>query len=403
MTANTALPLSPTVLATLPNPCYVMDRALLNRNLDILARVREEAGVEIILALKGFAMWKAFPFLREKGFTRATASSLNEARLAFEEMGTPAYTYTPAYTQEDISEIARLSSHLTFNSLNQLSRWTETARKANGTLSTGLRVNPEISSVGTDLYNPCVPGSRLGVRVCDLPDPQTLCQGSAPVNGFHCHALCESDAESSCNLIDRFEERFASYIPFLKWVNFGGGHLMTRQGYDLPRLIARLKAFRQKWPHLHVILEPGAAFVWETGYLLARVEDVVHNGGETPVAIMNVSFTAHMPDCLEMPYMAKIHGAIHEGQTPAPDAEAYPYRYRLGGNSCLAGDYMGDWWFGKPLEAGSLLLFNDMIHYTFVKTTMFNGVHHPALCIVEGDRILFRRDFTYPDFRARLS
>ena len=395
------LPLSPALLSALPNPCYVLDKALLDRNLNTLARVRDEAGVEIILALKGFAMWKAFPFLREKGFTRATASSLNEARLAFEEMGTPAYTYTPAYTQEDATEIARLSSHLTFNSLNQLTRCGQKMRQANSEVSLGLRVNPELSSVGTDLYNPCVPGSRLGVRVCDLPSPQALCKGDIPVEGFHCHALCESDAESSCNLIDRFEERFAAYIPFLKWVNFGGGHLMTRQNYDLPRLIARLKAFREKWPHLHVILEPGAAFVWETGYLLARVEDVVHNGGDTPVAIMNVSFTAHMPDCLEMPYMAKVYGAVYEGQVS--DRSAYKHRYRLGGNSCLAGDYMGDWFFKKPLEAGSILLFNDMIHYTFVKTTMFNGVHHPSLCIVEDNRILFRRDFSYPDFKSRLS
>lgn len=392
------LPLSQDVLDRLPNPCYVMDKRLLDRNLAVLDRVRRESGVEIILALKGFAMWSAFPLLNGAGFSRATASSLAEARLALEEMGLPAYTYAVAYTAEEIEETASLSSHLTFNSFSQYGRFREPARTANRAVSFGIRVNPELSSVGVDLYNPCVPGSRLGVRLCDLPP---VCDLPSDMEGFHCHALCESDARSSCNLIDRFEERFADYLPALKWVNFGGGHLMTRPGYDVRALTQRLIAFRDKWPHLQVILEPGAAFVWETGYLLARVEDVVCNGG-TPVAVMNVSFTAHMPDCLEQPYMARIYGSVYEGQMENPDPR-FSHRYRLGGNSCLAGDFMGDWLFEKELHPGSLLLFDDMIHYTFVKTTMFNGVHHPSLCIVDGNEVLFRRDFGYEDFKMRLS
>lgn len=393
-----AFPLSQALLEQLPNPAYVMDKALLDRNLSVISKVARESGAEIILALKGFAMWGAFPWLNRAGFSRATASSLSEARLALEEMGLPPYTYAVAYTAEEIREMAALSSHLTFNSLSQYQRLGRQAREANRELSFGLRVNPELSSVGVDLYNPCVPGSRLGVRLSDLPDPENFPQ---EIKGFHCHALCESDAGSSCRLIDRFEERFSAYLPRLEWVNFGGGHLMTRQGYDVEALVARIKAFRSKWPGLQVVLEPGAAFVWETGYLLARVEDVVRNGG-TPVAVMNVSFTAHMPDCLEQPYMPRVQGAVHEGQAGF-SGSGFRHRYRLGGNSCLAGDFMGDWLFEEPLEEGSLLLFHDMIHYTFVKTTMFNGVHHPSLCVVDGDRIVFRRDFGYEDFKSRLS
>ena len=393
---KSSFPLSPALLEKLPNPCFVLDQDLLRKNLSLIRNVADETGVEIILALKGFSMWSAFATLNEAGFCQATASSLWEARLALEEMGKPAYTYAVTYTDEEIEEIASLSHHLTFNSLHQFNRFSEAARAANRSVSLGLRVNPELSSVGVDLYNPCVPGSRLGVRLCDLPAVADL---PPELEGFHCHALCESDAEASCNLINRFEEKFSAYLPRLKWVNFGGGHLMTRKGYDVEKLKRRLSEFRQKWPHLHVILEPGAAFVWETGYLLARVEDVVANGG-TPVAIMNVSFTAHMPDCLEQPYMPGIYGAAAANGTSPRN---HGFRYRLGGNSCLSGDFMGDWIFEEEVEAGRLLLFYDMIHYTFVKTTTFNGVRHPSLCIVQGNEVVYRRDFGYGDFKSRLS
>lgn len=397
---NPDFPLSPEVLKKLPNPAYVLDKDLLERNLSVLNEISQRSGVEIILALKGFAMWSAFPVINRAGFRQATASSLSEARLALEEMGQAPYTYAVTYAEEEIDEIASLSRHLTFNSWGQYERFHRRALAANHELSLGLRVNPQLSSVGVDLYNPCVPGSRLGVRKCDLPAPEDFPEN---LKGLHCHALCESDAESSVRLIDRFEERFSGYFPKLEWVNLGGGHLVTRQGYDKELLVSRLREFCRKWPHLHVIMEPGAAFVWETGYLLARVEDVVENGG-LPVAVMNVSFTAHMPDCLEQPYMPKVFGALHDKQGAGKDELAlYPFRCRLGGNSCLAGDFMGDWFFSRPLRPGDLLLFNDMIHYTFVKTTMFNGVHHPSLCMISGNEILWRRDFVYQDFRSRLS
>lgn len=389
-------PLTKELLEKLPNPCYVLDKNLLEKNLTLIRDVADTTGVEIILALKGFSMWSAFETLNKAGFCQATASSLWEARLALEEMGRPAYTYAVTYTDEEIAEIASLSSHLTFNSMHQFHRFSGAARTANRAVSFGIRVNPELSSVGVDLYNPCVPGSRLGVRLCALPPVNEMPEA---LKGFHCHALCESDAEASCNLIDRFEEKFSAYLPHLEWVNFGGGHLMTRKGYDVEKLKRRLISFREKWPHLHVILEPGAAFVWETGYLLARVEDVVENGG-TPVAIMNVSFTAHMPDCLEQPYMPKVYDAeVADDKHPRNGG----FRCRLGGNSCLAGDFLGDWIFEKKVRTGDILLFNDMIHYTFVKTTTFNGVKHPSLCIVQGNDILYRRDFEYGDFKSRLS
>ena len=334
-----------------------------------------------------------------------------KARLAYEELGCPAYTYSAAYDENEITEVARLSSHVTFNSLNQFHRYEEAARAANPGISFGLRVNPELHSHVQDIYNPCSAGSRLGVKACYLPRPEDMPKG---IKGFHCHALCESDAEDTCHLLDAFEAHFSAYLPALEWVNFGGGHLMTRKGYGLDKLKARLKAFRREWPHLRVILEPGAAFVWEAGFLLGRVEDIVDNGN-VRTAVMNVSFTAHMPDCLELPYMPKVYGAIHvsaggnELSTDPAEGEKriddYVHPYRLGGNSCLAGDFMGDWLFKDELEPGHLLLFNDMAHYTFVKTCTFNGLRHPSLCFVDTDtdEVLYRRDFGYEDFKRKLS
>ena len=262
-TAQTTLPISEVLLKKLPDPTYVIDRSRMKRNFAVIRNVMDETGVEIILALKGFSMWSTFPFFKESGFVHSTASSLCEARLAYEELGCPAYTYSAAYDESEIEDVARLSAHVTFNSLNQFHRYEALARAANPRISFGLRVNPELHSHVQDIYNPCSAGSRLGVMVRYLPRPEDMPKG---IEGFHCHALCESDAEDTCHLIDAFEAHFSGYLLGLKWVNFGGGHLMTRKGYDLDKLKARLKAFRQKWPHLKVILEPGAAFVWETGF-----------------------------------------------------------------------------------------------------------------------------------------
>ncbi|MDR1950876.1 MAG: carboxynorspermidine decarboxylase [Bacteroidales bacterium] len=387
----------------IPSPCYVLDETLLKKNLQLIDSVRKRANVEIILAFKGFAMWSAFPILNEFGFRRATASSLAEARLAMEEMGDFAHTYSPIYTDDEIDEIAGLSSHLTFNSLSQYERFFARAKVANKAISLGLRVNPEFSEVATDLYNPCAKGSRLGITSEQL---KTLPEG---VEGLHFHALCESDSHDLKKVLDNFEARFGHFLPNIKWLNMGGGHLMTRKTYDVEFLIELLKNFQNKYPHLKLILEPGSAFAWETGVLVSTVEDIVENHGQK-TAILDVSFTAHMPDCLEMPYKPKILSALPEScrsvlHTPNEKrCMQYASTYRIGGNSCLAGDFMGEWSFEKPLQIGDKIVFNDMIHYTMVKTTMFNGVKHPSIGIWrEKTGFELVREFSYEDYRNRLS
>ena len=376
--------------AQIPSPCYVLDEALLKKNLQLIDSVRKRANVEIILAFKGFAMWSVFPILNEFGFRRATASSLAEARLAVEEMGDFAHTYSPIYTDHDIDEIAALSSHLTFNSVSQFERFSARAKSANKAISLGLRVNPEFSEVETDLYNPCAKGSRLGITDEHL---KTLPES---VDGLHFHALCESDSHDLAKVLSAFEQRFGHFLPQLKWLNMGGGHLMTRKNYDVEFLITLLKNFQNKYPNLKLILEPGSAFAWETGVLVSTVEDIVENHGQK-TAILDVSFTAHMPDCLEMPYKPKVLSA-------RPEPDTYFPTYRIGGNSCLAGDFMGEWSFENPLKVGDKIVFNDMIHYTMVKTSMFNGVKHPSIGIWrEKTGFELVREFSYEDYRNRLS
>ena len=356
----------------------------------LISDVKQRSGAKIILAFKGFAMWGAFPILNEYGFTEATASSLAEARLAFEEMGSPAHTYAPAYTNDEINDIIRLSSHITFNSLTQFIRFLPAIKASSNKVSLGLRVNPEYSEVATDLYNPCAPGSRLGILASQLDKDLPL-----EIEGLHFHALCESNPDELQKVLASFETRFARHLPSLKWVNFGGGHLMTRKGYDIELLISIIKGFKNRYPNLEVILEPGSAFAWDTGYLISTIEDLVENNG-VKTAILNVSFTAHMPDCLEMPYKPIILNAFDE-------TEGLP-TYRMGGNSCLAGDYMGNWSFKKQLQVGDRIIFNDMIHYTMVKTSTFNGVKHPAIGIWnEETGFKLFREFGYEDYKNRLS
>ena len=373
----------------LPSPCYVLDEELLDRNLATVDRVRRESGAEIIVALKACAMWSIFPELA-KHSDGATASSAAEARLVFEEFGRPAHTYAPVYTDSNIDEILNCSDHITFNSLSQFRRFGQKAL-ING-ISCGLRINPQYSPVETDLYNPCVPGSRLGVTA-----EQLAAHGGLPagVEGLHFHVLCESRPEHLQKALEAVETHFGAYLDRIKWLNMGGGHLMTASWYDCDRLIALLKAFRSRHPNLRLILEPGSAFTWRTGFLVSTVEDIVENGGVT-TAMLDVSVACHMPDCLEMPYKPAVIGA-HE---PA-DGEK---RWRMGGTSCLAGDYCGDWAFDRELKVGERVVFEDMIHYTMVKTTMFNGVHHPAIVIARRDgRTDVIREFGYEDFRNRMS
>lgn len=371
----------------LPTPYYIVYEEKMRRNLELIDSVRRRAGVEIIMAFKANALWRAFGPIREYGF-KFTASSLNELRLGNKHLGTKAHTYCPAYTPATIGSFLEGSSHITFNSLSQFERFAPAAIAAG--VSPGLRVNPQCSVIETDIYNPALPGSRFGVTRemmgTALPDG---------IEGFHFHSLCESTSYDLAKVLEAFESQFGEFLPRLKWVNMGGGHLMTREGYDTDHLVDLLRDFRRRHPNLQVILEPGSAFTWRTGDLVTSVVDIVDNQG-VKTAIIDASFACHMPDCLEMPYKPAIVGA-HD---PAGDEP----RWRMGGTSCLAGDFCGDWAFDRDLRPGDRVVFEDMIHYTMVKTTMFNGVAHPAIAIAHRDGSLeVVREFGYEDFRNRMS
>ena len=376
-------------LNAIPSPCYVMEEKLLRNNLALIKRVKEEAGVNIILAFKAFALWKSFPIVREY-IPYSTASSKFEAQLAFEEMGSPALTYSPAYTEADFPAILKYSSHITFNSLSQFDRFYPLVKADGRGISCGLRINPEFSDVETDLYNPCAPGSRMGI-VRDLLG-ETLPEG---VEGLHFHTLCESSSYDLERTLQEVDKKFGTLLSQVKWLNMGGGHLMTRKDYDTAHLVSVLRAFKTKYPNLEIIMEPGSAFAWQTGFLLTTVVDIVENKG-IKTAIIDASFTCHMPDCLEMPYKPAIRNAT--------DAVEGKPTYRIGGNSCLSGDYMGDWSFDKPLEVGDKVIFEDMIHYTIVKTSMFNGIPHPSLALwSKEDELVLYRSFGYEDYKNRMS
>jgi carboxynorspermidine decarboxylase len=372
----------------IPSPCYVIDEERFRKNLSIIRHVSDESGAEIILAFKGFAMWGVFDILKDY-VSGAAASSVNEARLCFEEIGSPAHTYSPVFKESDFGTILKYSSHVTFNSLQQYNKFGTTLKNHKGKISAGLRINPEFSEVSHGIYNPCSPGSRLGVTDGDLA--AGLPEG---IEGLHFHVLFESDSHALEKVLKVVEEKFCRFFPKLKWINMGGGHLITGKNYDPEHLIRLLKDFIKR-TGLHVILEPGSAFAWETGELVATVEDIIINNG-IKTAILDVSFTAHMPDCIEMPYKPKIIGAAD----PIPGKPVY----RLGGNSCLSGDVMGDWSFEQELRPGDRIIFLDMIHYTMVKTTTFNGVHHPSIGIwTREGKFRLIKEFDYSDYKNRLS
>ncbi len=370
----------------IPSPCFILDEELLEQNMKVIDHVRQSTGVEVIVALKACAMWSIFPILA-KHSDGATASSLSEARLVLEEYGERAHTYAPTYTERDFEQIMQCSSHITFNSLGQFERFG--ARAILRGISCGLRVNIGYSPVETDIYNPCVAGSRLGIT------PEQLTELPQGVEGLHFHVLCESRPHHLKLALEAFEERFGRFINQIKWLNLGGGHLMTHAEYDTEELISILNDFKARHPHLRIIMEPGSAFTWRTGYLVSTIEDIVINGG-VKTAMLNVSFACHMPDCLEMPYKPAIIGAH--------DPEDGEERWRMGGNSCLAGDFYGDWSFDAEPKVGDRVVFEDMIHYTMVKTTMFNGVHHPSIAIAHKDgTVEIVREFGYEDFKSRMS
>lgn len=382
-------------------PCYVMEERLLRRNLSLIRDVAQRSGAEIILAFKSFALWKSFPIFREY-ITHTTASSLYEARLAAEEFGSKAHTYSPAYTEEDFDQLMECSSHITFNSLTQYARFWPLVKAYNHqhpseAISCGLRVNPEYSEIEVELYDPCAPGSRFGILADALSDE--LPEG---IEGFHCHCHCESDSTALEHTLEHLEAKFGKWLPQLKWLNLGGGHLMTRKGYDTEHLISLLQGLQKRYPNLRVILEPGSAFAWQTGPLVSRVVDIVENKG-IRTAILNVSFTCHMPDCLEMPYQPAVRGAETMPEDYIKTAAPEEHVYRLGGNSCLSGDFMSCWKFDHELKVGEILIFEDMIHYTTVKTNMFNGIHHPSIALLHEDGNLeYYREYTYEDYRDRM-
>lgn len=375
-------------LTEIPSPCFVLEEAKLRRNLQLLKKVQDRADVQIICALKGFAMFSAFPLVSQY-LSGATASSLNEARLIVNEWGVKAHTYAPAYREDEFDELLELSSHLTFNSWRQFETFGPKAASAG--LSCGIRINPQYSEVTTDLYNPCIPGSRLGVIRDHLPD-----RLPAEIEGLHFHTLCENDSHTLERTLHAVEQRFGDLLHQVKWLNMGGGHLITRADYDPDHLVSVLKTFKAKFPHLHVILEPGSAVGWQTGVLVSTVLDVVDAQG-IDVAILDTSFSNHMPDTLEMPYKPRILGADSEPVAGKPT-------YRFGGMTCLAGDYLGDYSVEKPLNVGDKVVFDDMVHYTMVKTTTFNGVGLPGIGIwQENQSFRLVKSFGYESYRGRLS
>lgn len=373
-----------------PTPYYIVYEEKLRRNLSLISYVAREAEADIIMAFKANALWRTFGIMREYG-VKFTASSLNELRLGNEELECLGHSYCPAYTAQTIGEYLKGSSHITFNSLSQFDRFRDTVADFNASgshrVSPGLRVNPQCSVIETDIYNPALPGSRFGVTADCIGDALP-----AGIEGLHFHSLCESSSYDLEKVLGAFEEQFGKYLPGVKWVNMGGGHLMTRADYDTAHLISLLQEFRSRYPWLKVILEPGSAFTWRTGDLITSVVDIVENQG-VKTAIIDASFACHMPDTLEMPYKPAITESIPDGE----------FVYRLGGNSCLSGDFMGDWTFDHPLEPGEKLTLEDMNHYTTVKTNMFNGISHPSILLRRDDgAIVALREYTYEDYKSRM-
>ncbi len=376
-----------TLLNALPSPCWVIEEHLLRKNLEILKYVSNESGAKILLALKAFAPWKKADIINEY-LSGCCASGLNEAKLAREEFGKEVHTYSPAFKESDIDQIASLSDHLVFNSPSQLHRYHQRVKEINPNISIGLRVNPQYSEAPVELYNPCAPHSRLGTLDKDIDF-----EVATKIEGLHFHTLCEQDSDALENTLKVFTKKFGRWLPLMKWVNFGGGHHITRDGYDIDRLIHIIKEFKKSYPQLQIYLEPGEAVGWQTGVLVATVIDIVHNGID--IAILDTSTEAHMPDTVIMPYKATVRGASKAGKKA--------YTYRLTGNTCLAGDIMGDYSFDKKLEIGSKIIFEDQMHYTIVKATTFNGINLPAIAMItqEADIEIIRM-FGYEDFKSRL-
>lgn len=371
----------------LPSPCWLLNEEKLHQNLLLIDKIRKKSGAKILLALKGYALWKSFPLLKPY-LNGCCASGLHEAKLAYETFEKEVHTYSPAFKEEEIEEIAILSHHLVFNSPTQFQTYAKQAKSINPQLSLGLRVNPEYSESPKEIYNPCGLYSRLGTTFENI-DEKVL----ASCEGLHFHALCEQSVDALQNVLEHFEEKFGKYLSQMKWINFGGGHHITKKGYDVEKLIKLIKDFKAKY-NVEVYLEPGEAIGWQTGTLITTVLDIVHNGID--IAILDSSAEAHMPDTIIMPYRAEVSGA--------DETDVKTYTYRLAGNTCLAGDIMGDYSFDEPLKIGDKVIFEDQMHYTMVKATTFNGIKLPSIAIEKKDgTVEILREFGYEDFKERLS
>ncbi|MEA3433880.1 MAG: carboxynorspermidine decarboxylase [Campylobacterota bacterium] len=371
----------------LPSPCWLLEETLLKKNLELIEKIKKRTGAKVLLALKGYALWKSFPLIKPY-LNGCCASGLHEAKLAHETFSKEIHTYSPAFKEEELEEIAQISHHLVFNSPAQFRRFASQAKDINPNLSLGLRLNPEYSESPKEIYNPCGLNSRLGTIQANF-DESILEQ----CDGLHFHALCEQDSDALENVLKNFEEKFGKYIPQMKWINFGGGHHITRKGYDIEKLISLINNFKEKYS-VEVYLEPGEAIGWETGTLITTVLDIVHNGMD--IVILDSSAEAHMPDTIIMPYRAEVRGAAKAGEKA--------YTYRLAGNTCLAGDIMGDYSFDAPLQIGDKIIFEDQMHYTMVKATTFNGIKLPSIVIEKEDgSVEVVREFGYEDFKGRLS
>ena len=379
----------------LPTPCYVVDEGRIRHNLEILQQLEKDTGCHVLLAQKAFSMYSLYPMIGQY-ISGTTASGLYEARLGYEEMGKENHVFAPAYKEKDMEELVQICDHIIFNSFAQYEKYKEMCResakvrKDKKAVSVGIRINPQCSTQeGHEIYDPCGYASRLGVT-----EEQFREDLLEDVEGLHFHTLCESTSYDLEKTLAQVENRFGHLLPHIKWLNMGGGHLMTRKDYDTAHLINLLRGFKQRHPGLEIILEPGSAFAWQTGTLVSTIVDIVENHG-IKTAILDVSFACHMPDCLEMPYKPAIRGSVE----PAPGT----YAYRMGGNSCLSGDYIGDWHFDHELQIGDRIIFEDMIHYTTVKTTMFNGIPHPSIACLKSDgKAEIWREYDYYDYKTRM-
>ena len=370
----------------IPSPCFVLDEKLLIKNLILLEQIQQEAQIKILCAFKGFAMWRTFPLLR-KYLSGATASSLHEAQLCHDTYGEKAHLCAPVYTEDEIDDIINISSHITFNSINQYYKYEK--RSIEKGLHIALRINPEYSEIETDIYNPCVPGSRLGITAQNMPEK--LPEG---ITGLHFHSLCEQNADTLVRTLDEIEKKFSNYLKQISWLNIGGGHHFTREDYNVKLFINTIKKFKSKY-ELEIIAEPGEAIGWQTGYLVSTIQDIIESN-TIKTAMLDVSFAAHMPDCLEMPYKPMVLESLGNNKNN--------HSYRFGGNTCLAGDFMGNYHFPEPLEIGDRVIFDDMIHYTMVKTTTFNGVKLPSIGIIKSNGLFeLVKSFGYQEYKGRLS